>query len=220
MDDLLLAQERDSDIFKLNPGWEMGVIPFLECASQEEFVACDSEGTGLKVWEGGGDHGIGVSLSYRLLGTTTIASKYLPLFHTEGNLTGVERDAVFEWFDKRRDPLIFHNVKYDYLSFQSMGMKLQGIVYDTMVMAHMVDEYRKFMGLNKAVQYYLGRPGKHKSPLFEMYKAKFKPIYPESDGFCAEFPVAAMEGYAMGDTQETLLLFEELLSRMKIMELA
>lgn len=97
---------------------------------------------------------------------------------------------------------VFHNAKYDLIAFERLGINLWDTEwYDTMLMAHMVDENLPNKGLD-----YLGRH----------YFNEGKEITEEFDNFIETFgwefvPEWMIRDYAIQDAKLTLKLFHHLL---------
>lgn len=97
-------------------------------------IAIDTETTGLNVRNG-------VHYLQGICYSTGEQSGYIPLRHKDNNVSR-------EWIDKLYDILckkdiIWHNQKFDYHSLKTLGMdptKFEGRQYDTMIIAHLVNE--------------------------------------------------------------------------------
>ncbi|MEK9741746.1 MAG: DNA polymerase [Pelagibacteraceae bacterium] len=80
---------------------------------------------------------------------------YYPIGHTQGN---VDREAVLKWFgDLLTTPAdkIFHNAMYDMSWIRKEGFKVNGTIYDTMIMASLIDENRFRYTLDSLAKDYL-----------------------------------------------------------------
>ena len=69
-------------------------------------------------------------------------ARYYPIGHTQGN---VDREATLKWFKElllTPADKIFHNAMYDMSWIRAMGFEVKGTIYDTMVMASLIDENR------------------------------------------------------------------------------
>jgi DNA polymerase-1 len=82
---------------------------------------------------------------------------YLPFNHAHSNLTLHEQTKVFEIL-KSRQSLIFHNAVHDLRVLARNGFDYRGKFYDTMLMAHWVNEERMNYSLNYVSQAYGGKP--------------------------------------------------------------
>ncbi|MGA1046968.1 MAG: hypothetical protein ACO3UU_03085, partial [Minisyncoccia bacterium] len=82
-------------------------------------------------------------------------SGYYPIGHREGNL---DKRIVLEWFREvcATDSVkIFHNAMYDVCWIRSYGIKINGHIIDTMLMASLIDENRFSYTLNSISYEYL-----------------------------------------------------------------
>ena len=74
---------------------------------------------------------------------------YFPIAHGSG--PNMDRKKVLEWFkDVMASPSvkIFHNAMYDVCWIKSMGIKINGMIVDTMIAASLIDENRFKYELN------------------------------------------------------------------------
>ena len=68
---------------------------------------------------------------------------YFPIAHGTG--PNMDKDKVLRWFkDICESPAtkIFHNAMYDVCWIRSMGIKINGLIIDTMIAASIIDENR------------------------------------------------------------------------------
>ena len=172
--------------------------------SAAEVIAVDTETTGFNVKDGR-DYLMGISVAYRL-GALGIMSAYFPFRHCQDNLP-------MEWLPDlkmvlERDALVFHNLKFDLHSLATVGVVPRGKVYDTLNMAHMVNEEWPSKSLDWLSRKLLGDS-----------KTKDKVSgWTEAFGW-ASVPPGLMAPYAQQDAELTLRLFEELWPRMREQEL-
>ena len=120
---------------------------------------------------------------------------YYPIRHAQGN---IDSKLVFNWFRKQMDtphiPKIFHNSMYDVGWLRAEGIEVKGPILDTMIMAPLIDENRRFYNLNSLAIDYLKEFKNEKTlrhaasefgvdPKSEMYKlpAKYVGAYAEQD---------------------------------------
>ena len=77
-------------------------------------------------------------------------SEYFPFDHEGGG--NLDKDLVMKWFKdicESTADKIFHNAMYDVCWIKSMGFKLNGRIYDTMIAASLVNENRYRYDLNR-----------------------------------------------------------------------
>ena len=92
-------------------------------------------------------------------------SWYFPIAH--GNGPNMDRKKVLEWFKDTmasQATKIFHNAIYDVCWIKKLGIKINGLVVDTMVAASLFDENRYRFDLNSLGWDYLGH-GKNETIL-------------------------------------------------------
>jgi DNA polymerase I-like protein with 3'-5' exonuclease and polymerase domains len=122
-------------------------------------------------------------------------SGYYPIAHEGGG--NIDKRIVLEWFKEvceTNATKIFHNAMYDVCWIKSYGIKINGHIIDTMVMASLIDENRLWYSLNSVSFDYLGEVKDEKAlkeaadsfgidPKKEMYKlpAMFVGKYAEKD---------------------------------------
>jgi len=173
---------------------------FLICAENAPYLAVDTEATLLELRDGRG-WAMGLSIAFRLPGMGLI-SNYFPFRHETGNLDKNWLGQIKDLLENHKR-LIFHNAKFDLVSLKTLGIVIEGEFYDTMLMAHMVNENEPFSGkgLDSLSKYYLNDPGKRKSELFVGFirYMGWAKVTPE-----------LMHDYAAYDTDLTLRLYEHL----------
>ena len=111
---------------------------------------------------------------------------YYPIRHSQGN---IDSNMVFKWFKKQMDtpkvPKIFHNSMYDLGWLRAEGIEVKGPILDTMIMAPLINENRRYYNLNSLVSDYLQEYKSEKTlrhaadefgvdPKSEMYKLPAK----------------------------------------------
>ena len=170
---------------------------FLEGIKKTDVVAIDTETTGLSV-SNGRDYLQGFSLAYEVGGMTY--SEYFPFRHATGNL---DRETVSEVIEAiRTKELVFHNRKFDLHSLSSVGIDLVDCwAYDTMLLAHMVNEEKPYAKTLEACG--------------QMYLKRGKVQKDEVDKFTTAFGWSALTPelitpYAKGDAELTLALHSKL----------
>jgi len=129
---------------------------------------------------------------------------YFPIAHGSG--PNMERKKVLKWFeDIMASPStkIFHNAMYDVCWIRNLGIKINGLVVDTMIAASLVDENRFRYDLNTLSWDYLGH-GKNETALNEA--AKSRGLDPKADMW--QLPALEVGLYAEKDAQLTLELWQ------------
>lgn len=165
---------------------------FLGGMYSAPYVAIDTETTGEDVRDGRG-YLMGISIA-----TAPDKAVYLPFRHRSGE------NLPKEWLDSLRAALsstkcvIFHNAKFDLVSLNTIGIDYTGKFYDTMLMAHMIDENLPSKALDSLGYKFLGE-GKNKSD------GHFTTLV-NALGW-ANVPSHIMDPYARQDARLTLRLF-------------
>ena len=143
-------------------------------------------------------------------------SGYFPFAHEGGD--NLPKDKVIQWF---RDILksdadkIFHNAMYDVCWIRSMGLTINGQIYDTMIAASLVNENRYRYDLNSLGWEYCGR-GKNETELNNA--AKEWGVDPKSEMW--KLPAMYVGNYAERDAQLTLELWQRLQKEISNQDLA
>ena len=136
----------------------------------------------------------------------TGSSWYFPIAH--GNGPNMDRKKVLEWFT---DTLacnaikIFHNAMYDVCWIRNLGIKINGLIVDTMIAGSLVDENRFRFDLNSLGWDYCGH-GKNETALKEA--AKEWGIDPKAEMW--KLPAIHVGTYAEKDASLTLELWQEM----------
>ena len=133
-------------------------------------------------------------------------SAYYPIAHEGGG--NLDKDKVLDWIKtilENDSVKIFHNAMYDVCWLKSYGLKINGLIVDTMVMASLVDENRLWYTLNSISFDYLGET-KNETALKEA--AESWGIDPKSEMY--KLPAMYVGPYAEKDAQLTLELFKVL----------
>ena len=131
-------------------------------------------------------------------------SGYFPFDHKGGG--NLEKDKVIQWFTdvcKSNADKIFHNAMYDVCWIRSMGIKINGRIFDTMIAASLVNENRFRFDLNSLGWDYVGR-GKNETEL--RAAANEWGIDPKSDMWM--LPAMYVGSYAERDAELTLDLWK------------
>ena len=128
---------------------------------------------------------------------------YFPIAHGEG--PNMPRDQVLKWFkDVCESPAtkIFHNAMYDVCWIRNLGIKINGLIIDTMVAASLIDENRFSFTLNSLSWVYLSK-GKNEALLTKA--AKERGLDPKADMW--KMPASEVGAYAEEDAALTLELW-------------
>jgi len=135
-------------------------------------------------------------------------SGYFPIGHREGNLP---KKKVLDWLQEicaLPSTKLFHNAMYDVCWLRAYGIKINGHIIDTMVMAALVDENRYSYSLNSLCYELLGEV-KDESVLIQAAKG----IDPKAEMY--KLPAMFVGTYAEKDAELTLKLFKYLSSEIK-----
>lgn len=82
---------------------------------------------------------------------------YFPFNHINGNLDDPSKQRIFKILATRK-ALVFHNAVHDLRVLANHGLNYVGVFYDTMIMAHWINEERQDYSLDKISQVYGGKP--------------------------------------------------------------
>ncbi len=129
---------------------------------------------------------------------------YFPFDHEGGG--NLEKSKVLQWFkDICECPAdkIFHNAMYDVCWIRTMGIKINGNIYDTMIAASLVNENRFRYDLGSLGWDYCGR-GKNETEL--VAAAKEWGLDPKADMW--KMPAMYVGNYAERDAELTLDLWK------------
>ena len=134
------------------------------------------------------------------------ASWYFPIAHATG--PNSDRKKTLEWFkDILECPAtkIFHNAMYDVCWIKSLGLKINGLIIDTMIACSLLDENRFSYTLNTLSWHHLNK-GKNEKALNEA--AKSRGLDPKADMW--RLPAMEVGAYAEKDAELTYELWQEL----------
>ena len=129
---------------------------------------------------------------------------YFPIAHGSG--PNMDRKRTLEWFKDicgTDATKIFHNAMYDVCWIRKLGIKINGLVVDTMIAASLIDENRFKYDLNSLSWDYLGF-GKSEIALVEA--AKSRGLDPKADLW--QLPAMEVGAYAEKDAELTLELWQ------------
>ena len=133
---------------------------------------------------------------------------YFPLCHESGGNMESE-EMVWKWFDenvaKTESTKVFHNAMYDVSWLRSKGVKLNGTLHDTMMMASLVDENRYNYSLNKVAYDYIGMTKQEKEL---MESAKIWGVDAKAEMW--RMPADSVGKYAQRDAEVTLELWKSM----------
>ena len=138
-------------------------------------------------------------------------SGYYPIAHQGGG--NLEKDKVMDWIKdvcSTDSVKLFHNAMYDVCWLRAAGVKINGHIVDTMVMASLIDENRLSYTLNSISYEFLGEV-KDEKALIEA--AQSWGIDPKSEMY--KLPAMYVGNYAEKDAQLTLELFKVLSREMQ-----
>jgi DNA polymerase I-like protein with 3'-5' exonuclease and polymerase domains len=133
-------------------------------------------------------------------------SAYYPIAHEGGG--NLEKEKVIDWIKQvcaNDNVKIFHNGMYDVCWLRAAGVKINGHIVDTMVMASLIDENRLSYTLNSISYEFLGEV-KDEKALVEA--AQSWGIDPKSEMY--KLPAMYVGNYAEKDARLTLELFKVL----------
>lgn len=133
-------------------------------------------------------------------------SAYYPIAHEGGG--NLDKNKVMSWIKEvceLPNVKLFHNAMYDVCWLRAAGIKINGHIVDTMVMASLIDENRLSYTLNSISYEFLGEV-KDEKALTEA--AQSWGIDPKSEMY--KLPAMYVGNYAEKDAQLTLELFKVL----------
>ena len=120
----------------------------------------------------------------------------------------MDRKKVLEWFTdicKAPSTKIFHNAMYDVCWIRKLGIKINGLIIDTMIASSLIDENRYSYTLNTLSWHHLSK-GKNESRLIQA--AKERGLDPKADMW--RLPPMEVGSYAEKDAELTLELWHKL----------
>jgi DNA polymerase I-like protein with 3'-5' exonuclease and polymerase domains len=129
---------------------------------------------------------------------------YFPIAHKEG--PNMNRKKTLEWFkDILECPAtkIFHNAMYDVCWIRNLGLKINGLIVDTMIASSLLDENRFSYTLNTLSWHFLGE-GKNERALNEA--AKQRGLDAKADMW--QLPAQEVGAYAEKDAELTFKLWQ------------
>ncbi len=129
---------------------------------------------------------------------------YFPIAHGEG--PNMNRTKTLEWFKDICEcsaTKIFHNAMYDVCWIRNLGIKINGLIVDTMIACSVLDENRFAYTLNALSWHYLNE-GKNEKALNEA--AKSRGLDPKADMW--KLPASEVGAYAEKDAELTFKLWQ------------
>jgi len=129
---------------------------------------------------------------------------YFPIAHKEG--PNMDRKKTLEWFkDILECPAtkIFHNAMYDVCWIRNLGLKINGLIVDTMIASSLLDENRFSYTLNTLSWHFLNE-GKNERALNEA--AKQRGLDAKADMW--QLPAQEVGTYAEKDAELTFKLWQ------------
>ena len=129
---------------------------------------------------------------------------YFPIAHKEG--PNMDRKKTLEWFkDILECPAtkIFHNAMYDVSWIRNLGLKINGLIVDTMIASSLLDENRFSYTLNTLSWHFL-KEGKNEKLLTEA--AKSRGLDAKADMW--QLPAQEVGSYAEKDAELTFKLWQ------------
>lgn len=168
-------------------------IKYLEVFESSRLIAVDTETTGFKVKDGR-DYLTGISIACKVddLG---IVSAYFPFRHHEDNCEPWVLERIKILLTSKAS--VYHNLKFDLHSLKTIGIEPQKMLYDTLMLAHMINEEwpsKKLDWLSKTF-------------LNDQKDTKWIDVWSKALSW-AEIPSAMMNPYAKKDAELTYRLFE------------
>jgi DNA polymerase I-like protein with 3'-5' exonuclease and polymerase domains len=142
-------------------------------------------------------------------------SGYYSFGHKEGNF--FDETVVMRWIKEvcaLPNVKLFHNAMYDVCWLRAYGVKINGHIVDTMVMASLVDENRLFYSLNSLSIDYLGQVKDETALRAAADKAGI-----DAKSEMWKLPAMYVGSYAEKDAELTLLLFKKLSRQIKTQDL-
>ena len=130
---------------------------------------------------------------------------YFPIAHEQG--PNMDRKKTIEWFrDICESPAtkIFHNAMYDVCWIRKLGIKINGLILDTMIASSLIDENRFSYTLNTLSWHHLSK-GKNEKKLIEA--AKERGLDAKADMW--RLPAMEVGAYAEQDAALTLELWHK-----------
>jgi len=142
-------------------------------------------------------------------------SGYYSFGHKEGNF--FDEAVVMRWIKEvcaLPNVKLFHNAMYDVCWLRAYGVKINGHIVDTMVMASLVDENRLFYSLNSLSIDYLGQVKDETALRAAADKAGI-----DAKSEMWKLPAMYVGSYAEKDAELTLALFKKLSIEIKTQDL-
>lgn len=194
---------------------------FIELLAQEELIALDTETTGVDVH--GKDYTVGMSIS---LDKADIHA-YIPYRHLEKYVAGYNADgkvyatrpvenqlspevvfnAVKPHLENENIKKVLHNAKFDFHMLRKDGIQVKGLLMDTMVAMHVLNENEPSFALKNLATKYGSKFG------FEDKSSTYEELF--GKGGFEYTPLDIGHIYACKDTHLTLQFYKWLDSHLK-----
>ncbi len=184
------------------------ISEFLKAAKYAPVISVDTETNAYDIRDGRG-FCMGTSIAFGF-NDQLVHSTYFPFRHKHGvNYQHFILDQVKDLIETH-DAVVFHNAKFDLVSLNSLGINRTGLFYDTMLMAHMVNENLLSKSLDFCSRWFLKEKGKDKADALDMFI--------KASGW-ENVPAIAMFDYACRDAELTLALYYHLNKEMSAQSL-
>jgi DNA polymerase I-like protein with 3'-5' exonuclease and polymerase domains len=177
---------------------------YFEWLKEADLIGCDTENNGTvnlaELWSGL-YYGIGISTAIRR--DTEIYSRYFPFRHSADNLDKRYLESLKRILEVKQ--LGFHNIFIDIATMETFGITISIPPYDTITLAHLVNEEFPSKELDWLGKFIL-KEGKDDSKLKR---------WTENAGWDEDIPVKLMTPYACQDSELQLRLMEIFLEEMQ-----
>ena len=175
------------------------MFEFLRKANDAAVIAVDTETTGLKV-NPGPDYMMGASVAF-MDQDKGYQAMYFPVRHPSHN-AGPTILPTLKYVIENAKLIVFHHAKFDIPSLLTAGIDFQGDFYDTMLMAHLINETKpRSKTLDMLCRYYKVGETKQMHPILRLWIDLF--------GW-GSVSGKAMYAYATQDAHVTLMLARKL----------
>ena len=187
------------------------MVTYLPCDQMIEMIgrldenstmALDTEGTNIELdYRDGRGFGTGISIAIRYGG---LFAGYYPYRHPKDNIERDEQHRLNTAICQYKGWLAMHNSKHDLVALKTLGVDYKGKFYDTMIMAHLINETFPYVkSLNGCSDHYLGEGFQKDDALVKNYVAALQ-------GQWHLVPAEVMAPYAQHDAVLTLQLCEKI----------
>lgn len=174
----------------------MELSPIQSCSADDQISLMEAVNGPITVDTEGVERMLGFSICFDGLSD----GFYLPFTHARDNLSDAQKKKVFSILHKA-EALIFHNAVHDLRVLARNGFNYRGRFYDTMLMAHWINEEMLSYRLNDVSKAYGGKPKVMPQIMADII---------EQDGWDS-VPINWMTFYSGNDAYIEHQLFRELL---------